>query len=350
MVYYLDVICILSQDAQELKRVAHKVIKHLESLGFILNRRKSLLTPFQVKDYLGFEFDTKSMKIKVPEKKIKKLIQRMKQASSPQTRSCRWVASLLGKITAMLPAVGEALLHIRHLQRCLAKNLYVQMNNWEAPCKLSTQATEELQWWKLFMTKKNGLPIRRIQLKKPQVTITTDSSDTGWGINSTVIQTYGFWTEEEKLLSINVRELMAIYFALKLHGPKFKNGTIKILTDNKTSIKYTTKEGGTASVHLQDYAAKVQDLCNLYHLDVIYQHIKGIDNVEAGKLSRTKKPIYESAIPRSFFQQIQEKWDTLKIDIFLSRCKLDQHAKGILFLASCISSRTVFDFYDSQLS
>lgn len=47
---------------------------------------------------------------------------------------------------------------------------------------------------------------------------------------------------------------MNIYFALKLHGPSYR----KVLTD-KTSVKYTTKAGGTASVHLQDYVEKIQN-------------------------------------------------------------------------------------------
>ncbi|MBM6387212.1 MAG: hypothetical protein JSY10_24975 [Paenibacillus sp.] len=59
-------------------------------------------------------------------------------------------------------------------------------------------------------------------MKKLEVTITTDSYDADRGINSSVVRTYGFWTEEGKLMSINVRELMTIYFALKLHVPKFK--------------------------------------------------------------------------------------------------------------------------------
>lgn len=278
-----------------------------------------MLTPSYVQEYLGFQFNTTTMKIKVPELKVRKLIQRIKQALSPITRSCRWIAGLLGKITAMLPAVGEALLHIRHLQRSLAISLTRRNYDWESQCQLSTPAMEELRWWKQFITKKNGLPIHKIQLKKPKIIITTDSSDTGWEISSPMMQTYGFWTEEEERLSINVRELMSIYFALKLYGPNCQNSTIKILIDNKTSIKYTTKAGGTASVHLQDYAVKIQDICNRYKIQVIYQHIPGIYNTTADQLSRTKKPLYESTIPRKFFNWIQRTWGPLHLDMFATR-------------------------------
>lgn len=36
---------------------------------------------------------------------------------------------------------------------------------------------------------------------------------------------------------------------------------------------------------------------------MIYQHIKGIKNIQAGKLSRTRKPLYESGILRRFFKK-----------------------------------------------
>jgi hypothetical protein len=159
MVYYLDDICILSQDPQDLQQTAQRVITHLQSLGFIINRRKSLLTPSHIQEYLGFEFNTKKMTIRVPNLKINKLMQPIKQVMTPTVRRCRWMAGLLGKITAMIPVVGEALLHIRHIQRSLSRSLSTQGYNWEGPCHLDQRAVEELQWRKTFLTKKNGLPI-----------------------------------------------------------------------------------------------------------------------------------------------------------------------------------------------
>lgn len=64
------------------------------------------------------------MTIKVPQLRVTKLLQRIKQAQdSKKDRSCRWIAILLGKMTAMIPAVGEALLLIRFLQIDLTRSL-----------------------------------------------------------------------------------------------------------------------------------------------------------------------------------------------------------------------------------
>lgn len=155
-----------------------------------------------------------------------------------------------------------------------------------------------------------------MRLQTPQITIYTDSSDSGWGVSSPMMENFGFWNKMEQSTSINVRELKAVYFALKMHAQKFENCTIKIFTDNTTALKYTTKYGGTACLQLQELAVMIQDLCNKYHLKVIYQHIQGIKNTSADRLSRKQVPLYEQTIPRKMFQMISKQWGLMKIDAF----------------------------------
>ncbi|KAG1228920.1 hypothetical protein G6F35_002220 [Rhizopus arrhizus] len=238
LVYYLDDICVLGTTAEETKNHTQKVLSHLEKLDFLINFQKSVLTPMQQQEFLGFNFNTKTMQITVPGKKISKLMLRIKQVlkAQPRQHNCRWYASLMGKMTPMIPAIGEALLH-------------------NAQMSLSTESKNELHWWLQWMTKKNGLPIRKtITGLEKTLMIYVDASDLGWGVNSTTIQTTGAWTTEESTLSINARELTAIYFALKLHAKKFPNSHIKLFTDNITALKYSSKSGGTASKILQDLA------------------------------------------------------------------------------------------------
>ncbi|CEG63698.1 hypothetical protein RMATCC62417_00804 [Rhizopus microsporus] len=68
---------------------------------------------------------------------------------------------------------------------------------------------------------KDGLPIMARLPVPPAVTIHVDASDSGWGITSDIIKRYGFWNKNEKQLSINVRELMTIRFALQAHAQRF---------------------------------------------------------------------------------------------------------------------------------
>lgn len=184
MVYYLDDICLLAKSKHEMEMVTSRVVTHLTKLGFLINWQKSILEPSTMQDFLGFQFNTRTMKITVPQPKINNLLSRIKQLKKTSVpRSCRWIASLLGKMTSMIPAVGEALLHIRYLQRDLSLSLSGSKNKWDSPCRLSMKSKEDLQWWEQWSTTKNGLPIQLLpmNLQKIDLTIHVDASDTGWG-------------------------------------------------------------------------------------------------------------------------------------------------------------------------
>ncbi|ORE22279.1 hypothetical protein BCV71DRAFT_260346 [Rhizopus microsporus] len=129
----------------------------------------------QKQDSLGFNFNTKSMRIKIPQEKLNKIIQCSRQAmKSTIIRSCHWVASLIGKMTSVIPATGEALLHVQHLERDLTKSLRLNgKKNWEGPCSLSKSSLQDLQWCENWSMNKNGLPIHMIspEILTPALTI-----------------------------------------------------------------------------------------------------------------------------------------------------------------------------------
>ncbi|KAG0844892.1 hypothetical protein G6F29_001721 [Rhizopus arrhizus] len=147
--------------------------------------------------------------------------------------------------------------------RDLARSLQIHQQKWEAPFNLSSHSITELQWWINLVSSKNGLPIQRIENEQPAITIHVDASDIAWGVASPELETMGYWTNEEKGHSINVRELSAILFAIQLHAKKYKNSS------------------GTSSPLLQDLAVKIQDICNQYKLKVEYHHIPGVNNIQA---------------------------------------------------------------------
>jgi hypothetical protein len=228
------------------------------------------------------------------------------------------MASLLGKITAMIPAIGQALLHIRFLQRDLARNLTRGSKRWENPCPLSKEGWNELDWWLTETHKMNGLPIHMKDLTNmtPQATIFTDASDTGWGIKSEWVTTSGFWTPEEREESINVRELKTILFALQIHRRNATNTHIRLFTDSITALKFVKKHGGTSSLQLQELAIEIQQLITANNITIDFQHIPGKNNTIADRLSRRARPVYEWKLPKWWFRKIQRRWGRRILDAF----------------------------------
>jgi hypothetical protein len=51
----------------------------------------------------------------------------------------------------------------------------------------------------------------------------------------------------------------------------------------------------------------------------ISAHIRHKKNIKANRLSKMKKPLYESVIPILFFQQIIQIWSQMKINAFAAQ-------------------------------
>lgn len=71
-VIYLDDILWIGQDYESCKANVDSTISLLQSLGFIINEKKSNLTPNNRCRFLGFILDSKSMTLELPESKRKK--------------------------------------------------------------------------------------------------------------------------------------------------------------------------------------------------------------------------------------------------------------------------------------
>jgi hypothetical protein len=193
---------------------------------------------------------------------------------------------------AMIPGIGKALLHVKYMQRDLTRALRGSNHNWESAWYLSTPNRQEFTWWVNNTPLKNGLPIRYKQ-PSPNITNHISTSDSVWGISLRSLQTACYWTKNKKKDNINVRELKSLLFVVQLHMLRHKSSTLKIYSDNRAALKYLKKAGGTSSILLQDLAIQIQDLRNKSNIQVICNHIHGIQNIEADHLSRQKLPLYE---------------------------------------------------------
>lgn len=85
LIYYLDDICILEKSKIKMTETINLVIKHLQGLGFLINMEKSVIVQNKVQEFLGFKINSREMKISLPQTKVNKLLQRIKQAETNAT-------------------------------------------------------------------------------------------------------------------------------------------------------------------------------------------------------------------------------------------------------------------------
>jgi hypothetical protein len=72
LVYYLDDICLVAKLKEEMKNNVEKTLNHLKNLGFLINYKKNNLQLQRTQEFLGFESNTSTMQIRLPQPKLKK--------------------------------------------------------------------------------------------------------------------------------------------------------------------------------------------------------------------------------------------------------------------------------------
>lgn len=134
------------QGCQGTETAHDEVSRAPEGVGFFAQREQKQTTTGTRARAIRFPIQQPEHDDRGAVAKLEKLYFRIKQAYKG-IHSCRWIATLLGKMTAMIPAIGEALLHVRFLQRDLERALQGKQEMWDNPCPLSQVAFEELNWW-----------------------------------------------------------------------------------------------------------------------------------------------------------------------------------------------------------
>ena len=186
--------------------------------------------------------------------------------------------------------------------------------------------------------------------------IFTNASNQGWGAHFQNMTVSGNWTDQEKLIHINVLELKAVFLALKSFQNRILDKRVLIATDNATVVSYLNKQGGTHSWDMCLLVWHILAYCNPRNILIRARHIQGCLNVIADSLSRKDKIIQtEWSLHPQIFSLICIVWHkpmfatklNLKLPICLTspRFKCCEHrcfehllgGSGRLCLLSCNS-------------
>ena len=177
LVIYIDDILIMAETESLLKDHIIAVIYLLENLGFVINHPKSVLTPTQEIEFLGFTVNSTKMELKLPGEKIKKIRAETGKVLQSPTVSALALSRIIGKMNAATQAIPMAPLYYRGLQACLREALQGNQN-YASVVTLTNEAREELEWWRDHFTQWNG---RSLIAHNTSLTIETDASKRGWG-------------------------------------------------------------------------------------------------------------------------------------------------------------------------
>ena len=285
IVGYIDDILLMAEIPEQLSQVVADTVALLRALGLIIRDTKSATTPSQIAKCLGFILNSKNTTISmIPEKAdiVRSKCHSLVQIQGPA--QIREVASVVGLMVSSFAGVYYGPLFYRSLENI--KTDALQANGWDLEGKvtLSPLCKQDLLWW---INNVDQYP-QTITPQIPHLTLTTDSSLTGWGavIEGTSSVASGRWSFQESQLHINFLELKAILLGLQSLCSHLTNCTIKVLCDNTTAVSYIRSMGGSKSRNCNDITREILIWCMQRQLALSISHIPGKLNTEAGRASR----------------------------------------------------------------
>ena len=278
LIIYLDDLLILCDCPKALK-IQVALIKDLfQSLGLLINEKKSQLIPTQEIVFLGLGVSTSQMEVSLPKEKLSQIQKEAKLLLSKTATTVQQVATFMGMTTAAKQAISIGPLFHRHLQALinrvvpLAASLEEVKQCYHEMVEISTEAKQELLWWNHQAQKYNGTPLIP---RPPDMVIEMDASSLGWGatLKGPDLRTGGLWPVEERQMHINGLELLAASLAIQAFAKDQINISILVKTDNVSTRAYINHLGGTHSKIMNSLATQIWKWCIEWKICLTAEHL-----------------------------------------------------------------------------
>ena len=182
--------------------------------------------------------------------------------------------------------------------------------DYNSSLSLSPVAKMELHWWL------DNIDEMSNWIHPPTIVteIFCDASNLGWGTVFDDRTTGCVWNYFELDLNINVKEILAIYYAIRSYAIDLKGKHVKVFTDDMVAVKVINKIGTSKSNSYSQTAQVIWQFCKSLNMWITCAHIPGSDDIIADKESR--KAHKETEIYKKALKQLQF---TPNLDCFATR-------------------------------
>ena len=300
IVIYIDDTLIIADSLEKAREDVELAVATFRKCGFTINWDKSCMIPSHVLDFLGFTFNSTHMTIKLTERKHKSLLDLISKGLRTSPMTIRFLAKIIGSIVSVLPASIPGNLHFRGLERFKTKKLIESNKNWNAKIKLSPKCIQELNWWLKYLSK--GTPSKSLTTSRPSKDFFSDSSDRGWGATINGKSAHGQFSTKQQRLSINVKELLAIYYGLRSLKAEITGSCVLCFCDNSSAVSCLARMGSQNEI-LDGLTRKVYEFIWSIGSNIQICHLAGVLNKSADFLSRLppRNPRISWTLPQDIF-------------------------------------------------
>ena len=314
---YLDDILIVNSTPQGVEKDLTFMLQSLEDSGMVINQKKSILTPSQVVDHLGFSLNLKDGVLEVPKSKLKSVRKELGKVLTHKTLTCRKMAAILGSVRSFLMAMPFLRAFTDHMKAFVNQQAHL---GWDFPQEVPTFLKQEVRDLYHLTSTWTGRPFleKKIPLKK----LHSDSSNHAWAgldiINGTVVQE--FW-RDKGILHINVKELIAAVETVKSLAKEKE--VVHLSVDNSVAFAYLKKGGGKLP-HLNQIMRDFWHWCLTKKVQVQVELVPSAED-QADFWSRRPQDHGDYTLDKRLFHFLKKKLKNHilpEIDMFASRATI----------------------------
>ena len=294
--HYLDDFLFGSKSIEEGQSNLKKFLLMCKDIGIPIYAKKTFL-PNTIMSFLGFEIDTLKKEFRLPLDKIEQCQKELLHLLGKKKAELREVQSVVGLLNFACQVVLPGRAFLRRLidsTRAIKKPRH--------KCRIY-KSHKDLQVWLNFLENHNGrcFFLSEKFISNHDLKLYTDSSKIGFAGIFRDRWFAGEWPSMWwKCQNIMLLELLPIVIAIEIWGCYFENQRLRIFTDNQSLVPVLNKQTSQEPTGLVMILVRRLVLACLKHNILIEaEHISGVLNVGADRLSRAKYKEFFDVCPQA---------------------------------------------------
>ena len=199
------------------------------------------------------------------------------------------------------------------------------------------EVRRDLSWW---MVRDHLLTGVRFGTPAPDLHLYSDVSCSGWGAHLLDQHVSGVWSDQEKLLHINLLKVKALFLGLQWFREDVIGHHMTAMCDNSTVVAYVNKQGGTVSRSLFLLASRLLRWTESLDIHLDARYLPGQANVLADLLSCRRQVVgTEWSLHPQVARSLLCVWGCPSIDLFV----MSLNAKLPLYCSLVPDPQAVFE-------
>ena len=291
VLHYLDDFILVAGSLVEANCQKDILISTCNALGVPLEPSK-LEGPATCLQFLGIEFDTVALQLRLPSAKLMRLRAELQSALSRRSMSKHDLQSLTGLLQHATKVIQPG--------RPFLRRLYALQSVESHPhhlVRLNIAARADITWWHTFVDNWNGLSILwSVGICTPSIIVISDASGS-WGCGG-FYSSFWFnmkWPPQAQEFSIAIKELFSVVIAAAIYGKYWSGQLVQFSVDN-AAVVHVLQATYSRESHLMHLIRVLVFLASHFKFWFTASHVPGVRNALADALSRNNAGLFLSQV------------------------------------------------------